>query len=151
MNSLTLRMEEHLMSMEEEMKKVDQLSSGRDMEKTTRNGRFFTLIKLSQFQLRVLMKNSDGIETDHSTLLPDFQARELLRHKAITISHSRNGLRTELLNNGGSTQFLRPLGTSTGRTTPWKSQAMVEPMILESQVQSIQDGGRCSEGKVISL
>jgi len=69
----------------------------------------------------------------------------LFKLKETTISTSTDGLRTELLNNGGSTQFLRPLEVNTGRTTAWKSQAVVNKMNLESLVQSHPDGGRCSD------
>jgi len=65
---------------------------------------------------------------DHSTLYLDFQCIELLKLMETTTSHSTDGLRRELLNNGGSIQFLRPLEVNTGRTTAWKSQAMVKPI-----------------------
>jgi len=62
----------------------------------------------------------------------------------ITISGSTDGLRTELLSNGSSIQFLRPLEVNTGRTTAWKSHQVVIPKSLESLVESTLDGGKCS-------
>jgi len=97
------------------------------------------------------MKISDSTSTDHSTLSQDFQCKELFKLKEATTSLSTDGLRTELLNNGGSIHFLRPLEVNTGRTTAWKSQAVVQQMILKSLVQSTPDGGRCSETRVTSL
>jgi len=147
-NSSTGQIIRHLMSMVEKMKKEEKLSSGPNILETTRNGMLYILTNLRTSLRKELMKSSDSMSIDHSTLYPDFQCGELFKLKEATKSTSTDGLRTELLNNGGSTQFLRPLEINTGRTTAWKSQAVVEQMNLKSLVQSHPDGGRCSNGMV---
>jgi hypothetical protein len=67
-----------------------------------------------------------------------------------TTSCSTDGLRIELPNNGSSNQFQRPLDLRTGRTTAWKFHQAVEPTNLESQAQSLQDGGNFSSMMVPS-
>jgi len=126
--SSTGRLERHLMSQEERMLKDKLFGSGANMVELTRDGRSSTRTNLRTSLRKELMKNSDSTSTDHSTLSQDFQCIELLKLKETTTSLSTDGLRTELLNNGGSIQYLRPLEAITGRTTAWKSQAMVEPM-----------------------
>jgi len=62
-----------------------------------------------------------------------------------------DGLREETTNNGSSTALTRPSDQTTGRTTPWKSNPMVDHPTSEPLQPSTQDGGNCSELKVHSL
>jgi hypothetical protein len=66
--SSTFRTRNALMSMVEEMKKVDKLSFGTNTMVQTRDGRLHTLMKPRRKLLKDLMKNSDSTSTDHSTL-----------------------------------------------------------------------------------
>jgi hypothetical protein len=54
------------MSLEVEMKKVDQLSSGRDIMAITKNGRLSISTKLRKSKIRDSMKTSVSILEDHS-------------------------------------------------------------------------------------
>jgi hypothetical protein len=62
-----------LMSQDLRMKKVAQLVFKTTMEEETRNGKFYTLIKLIKLEQRVSTKISDSISIDHSILDLDFQ------------------------------------------------------------------------------
>jgi len=121
------------------------------MVELTRDGKSSILIKQPRFLRKELTRPSDSMSIDHSILSQDFQLRELLKLKETTTSLSRDTRKEELLNNGGSIQFPRQSDLITGRTTAWKFHQMEEPMMLESQVQSIQDGGSCSDSKELIL
>ena len=60
-------------------------------------------------------------------------------------------LRTLRHNNGSSTVFQRQSETTTGRTTAWKSKAMVDQPTLELHPASTQDGGNSSDLMVLTL
>jgi len=69
--SSTSKMEKHLMSQEEKMKKDNLLSFGVSMVETTRDGKSSILTKLERLLIKVLTKNSDSMSIDHSILYPD--------------------------------------------------------------------------------
>jgi hypothetical protein len=92
------------MFIQEEIKKNNKLSSGVIMERRTRDGLLSILIKLNQFKLRDLQKNSDSTSTDHSTSDQDSQVRELLNAKDTTTSFLENGNRVRLDNISSSTE-----------------------------------------------
>jgi hypothetical protein len=62
-----------LMSLVVKMLKVNQSLLGESTTVPTKDGRFSTLTNLKKLKMMVLIKTSDGTETDHSTLDPDSQ------------------------------------------------------------------------------
>ena len=66
-------------------KKVKQLELTITTTRPTKNGEYSILTRQRRLKLRVLMKNSVSISTDHSTLDLDFQCRELLNAMVLTM------------------------------------------------------------------
>jgi len=128
-SSETSRTTRYLMSQEERILKVKRLLSGTNMEEETRDGKLSMLTSLMQKIRKELIHTSDSTEIEYSTSSQDSQCTELFKLTATTISNSTNGRKTTRHNNGSSTQSRRLLETITGRTTAWKSQAMVTPII----------------------
>jgi hypothetical protein len=62
-----------LMSLVVKMLKVNQSLLGESTTVPTKDGRLSTLTNLKKLKMMVLIKTSDGTETDHSTLDPDSQ------------------------------------------------------------------------------
>jgi hypothetical protein len=96
------------------------------MERTTKNGKFFTLIKLERLRPKDSMKNSDSTSIDHSTLYLSFHSIELLKVQVQTTLSSRGGERTGSDSNSTSKKSQRPFDHNNGRTMLSKSKAMVE-------------------------
>jgi len=75
------------------IKKANQLLCMHKLKDLNKNGRLFTLIKLLRQKPKDLMKNSDSISIDHSTLYQSFHSTELLRASEPTTLLSRDGER----------------------------------------------------------
>jgi hypothetical protein len=129
---------------EAKTKKEIQFKYSRTTDPLHKNGKFFILTRRQRLRQRVLMRNSDSTSTDHSTLSQSFHSTESLRCTETLQSISRDGETTQDNNNGSSMKSPRQLETTTGRTMPSKSKAMVTATTLELLV-STQDGGRCGE------
>ena len=128
-SSSTGRTAKFLMYQVQRMLKAKQLSSGRNTEEPTRDGKLSILMKLKSHKKRDFMVNSDSTSTDHSTLFQDFQCTEFSKLLEPTMSVSRDILRAELHNNSFSMESPRLLEATTGRTTLWKSNPTeVQPM-----------------------
>jgi hypothetical protein len=91
--SSTSKMVEFLMFLETKTLKDNKSLSTRDMEETTRDGKYSTLIRQRLCQAKASAKNTDSTSTDHSTSSQDFHSRELLKETEAT-SHSEDGERT---------------------------------------------------------
>jgi len=116
-SSQTLRTARFLMFQKEKILKQAMFKFGRDTVERTRDGQSSILTIKRMRNMRRVKKFSDGFQTNHFISDQDYQCKELLQLQETTISYSTDGLRTNLLNNGSSNQFLRPLETRTGRTS----------------------------------
>ena len=115
-----------LMSQEERMPKDKLLLLGKSITVTTRNGTLSILMKTRVIKPRVLTRTSVSTAADHSTLSQDFQCTELFNLMEPTMLLLTDMSKEETINNGSSTAKTRPSDQTTGRTTPWKSNPMVD-------------------------
>jgi hypothetical protein len=83
----------------------------------TKDGRLSILTRLSQSELRALIKSLDSTLTDHSTSDQDFQCKELLSATELTMSGSRDGERMLPPNSGTSMKSPRLSRTIIGSLT----------------------------------
>jgi hypothetical protein len=108
------------------------------------------LTRLQRLKLRDSMRNSVSTSTDHSTSDQDYQCRELLSAMEPTMSGSRDGERTSLLNNGSSMRSQRQSRITTGSLIHLKSKAMVALQMPDALVLTL-DGGNYSDLMELSL
>jgi hypothetical protein len=111
-----------------------------------RDGKLSTLTKLPRRDPRDLTVNTDSTSIDHSTLDQDCHSRESLNAMVQTMSGSRDGEQTPLLNNGTSMRSQRLSRITTGRATHLTSNQMVDLQTSDALLPT-QDGGKCSDIK----
>ena len=133
------------------MLKLNQLLLPTTMDNSTRNGMLPMLEMLKRLLPRDLMINLDSRLTDHSTS----DQAEKIATKALCMvtfgSTLEDGLQLMLSTlNGDSMKRPRPSTTCIGRTTLCKSTPTVDIHILEPQLLSHPDGGKCSNMKVVT-
>jgi hypothetical protein len=133
------------------MKKVPQLLSQRMKVESLDNGELFILTLIRETKRRDSTRTSVSTAADHSTLSQDFQCTEFFNHMEPTTLLSTDTSREETTNNGSSTALTRPSDPTTGRTMLLKSNPTVDHPTLDALQLSTQDGGKCSELKVLTL
>jgi hypothetical protein len=110
------------------------------------------LMKLKRFKIRDFMKTLDSISTDHSTSNQDFQCKESSNATELLMLDSIDMVeRPERINNSSSMESARLSDPTTGRTTPWRFNQMVDTPTSDSPLQSVQDGGNSSDMNLHSL
>jgi hypothetical protein len=117
---------------------------------SNKDGELSILIKLIRLKLRDSMKNLDSTSTDHSTSDQDSHSRELQSATVPTMSGSRDGELTRKPSNGTLMRFLRPSRTTTGNHI----HLIFNPMEVQPTSDALlptQDGGKCSDIKVLQL
>jgi hypothetical protein len=111
-----------------------------------KDGKLSILTKLIRLKPKAKMKNSASTSIDHSTLDQDCHSRESLNAMVQTMSGSRDGEQTPLLNNGTSMRSQRLSRITTGRATHLTSNQMVDLQTSDALLPT-QDGGKCSDIK----
>jgi hypothetical protein len=90
------------------------------------------------------------MSTDHSTLFQNFHSEEWQNASVLIMLQSEDGETTQKPCNGTSTVFLKPSRTTTGNHTHLTSNQTVAQATSDVQLLT-QDGGNCSDMKVVSL
>jgi hypothetical protein len=150
-SSPTGRTRRFSMSQVERMLKDKPQLSTRNTEEPTRDGRLCILTKIRETKPRDLTRTSVSIAINHSTSSQDSQCTESPNLTELTTLLSTDTSREETTNNGSSTVLTRPSDPTTGRTTPLKFNRTVDHPTSELLQLSTQDGGKCSELKVLTL
>ena len=150
-SSPTGRTRRSSMSQAEKMLKDKPQLSTRNTEEPTRDGRLCILTKIRETKPRDFTRTSVSIATNHSTLSQDSQCTESPNLTELTTLLSTDTSLEENTNNGSSTVLTRPSDQTTGRTMQLKSNPTVDHPTSELLQLSTQDGGKCSELKVLTL
>lgn len=128
------------------MKKHQLLELRTETTMPTKDGRLLTKIR-QQPRLRDLIRTSDSNSIDHSTSFQDCHPTEPLSTNRTTTQESRCGKWAEN-NNNGCLVKTKPSGQFSARHELLASCTVVDTTVLSLRMP-IQDGGRCSDTRMV--